>query len=313
MTKTTHPPQPTPPAALLPAILTELRRPDTDHPLFHGSYDWHSAVHGHWAGLWLAQSLGQSREADEIRNRITATKLTQELQYLKEYPKFEMPYGRAWLLRLAILLDDHPQAAPDVFLPVAQGLQHWLRNHCPPADTREYHNPCWVLLQLFAWARHTDNAALTQWCRDFAQAFSTQFVATLADDQDESAGFFSCWALQTRVLEQILGAESLHAWLQKTTPADGIHMVKHSHTTIHHLGIHASRAWGMASAAAATGAAHWKRAWEVHTLQSLALHPQWQHDHVAYAHWVPQFTVYALACGNKAGLSLNPTATHPMQ
>ena len=29
--------------------------PDVLHPIFHGSFDWHSCVHGHWQVLRLAR------------------------------------------------------------------------------------------------------------------------------------------------------------------------------------------------------------------------------------------------------------------
>ena len=39
---------------LAETIYLALQLRDTAHPLFHGSWDWHSAVHGHWALLkWL--------------------------------------------------------------------------------------------------------------------------------------------------------------------------------------------------------------------------------------------------------------------
>ena len=40
------------------SISAAVERTDTDHPVFHGCIDWHSAVHGHWALLRIARATG---------------------------------------------------------------------------------------------------------------------------------------------------------------------------------------------------------------------------------------------------------------
>ena len=42
------------------AIHTAAQREDTGHAVFHGCYDWHSAVHAHWALLRVARVTGQT-------------------------------------------------------------------------------------------------------------------------------------------------------------------------------------------------------------------------------------------------------------
>ncbi|MDS0294836.1 DUF2891 domain-containing protein [Halogeometricum luteum] len=79
-------------------------RPKERHPAFYGCYDWHSAVHSHWA---LVRQLRLSEEhpnrADIVESldaRLTPENVRREAEYLKANPAFEKPYGWAWLLHL---------------------------------------------------------------------------------------------------------------------------------------------------------------------------------------------------------------------
>lgn len=75
------------------------------HPAFFGCYDWHSAVHGHWAMLRVLNHFPDLPEAvaiKEVLNRhLTAANIRAELAFQKADPTFEQPYGWAWALRLA--------------------------------------------------------------------------------------------------------------------------------------------------------------------------------------------------------------------
>src|SRR5262249_37414877 len=77
------------------------------HPVFHGSFDWHSAVPGHWGVLRVlrcASDAGVARDAwPVLERRLVAERLGGERRYLAtpERAGFERPYGLAWLLQLA--------------------------------------------------------------------------------------------------------------------------------------------------------------------------------------------------------------------
>ncbi len=90
--------------------------PRTLHPIFYGSFDWHSCVHGHWllASLYRRfPDLAESREIRELLDaQFTPEKVAGELTYLArpESRGFERPYGWAWLLMLAAELARHEGA-----------------------------------------------------------------------------------------------------------------------------------------------------------------------------------------------------------
>jgi len=91
----------------------DVKAPRGLHPMFYGSFDWHSCVHGYWLLVRLLRRFPALPEAPAIRRVIeehfTAENAAAELDYLKrpENRGFERPYGLAWLLMLAAELRRH--------------------------------------------------------------------------------------------------------------------------------------------------------------------------------------------------------------
>ena len=95
----------------------DLKSPRELHPVFFGSFDWHSCVHGYWLLATLLRHFpkgGDGRgkrngmsEADEIEalfdSQLTVAKVKSEVKYLAQPLRatFERPYGWAWLLMFA--------------------------------------------------------------------------------------------------------------------------------------------------------------------------------------------------------------------
>ncbi|HEU5323320.1 MAG TPA: DUF2891 family protein, partial [Methylomirabilota bacterium] len=67
---------------------------------FTGSFDWHSAVHAHWALLSIARVTNDATLETLLGRRLTDSALEAERKFLKGQAGFEVPYGRAWLLLL---------------------------------------------------------------------------------------------------------------------------------------------------------------------------------------------------------------------
>ena len=109
----------------------DVRPPRELFPAFHGCYDWHSAVHGHWLLVRLARQFPDAAFAPAARaalaRSLTRENIAGEVAYLQRAGRasFERPYGLAWLLQLAAELRSwkDPQA------------QEWARN-LAPLETR---------------------------------------------------------------------------------------------------------------------------------------------------------------------------------
>jgi hypothetical protein len=95
----------------------DLRSPRALHPIFYGSFDWHSCVHGYWLLTHLYRmfpDLAEGREiAAVIDAHFTNENVAVELAYLQEPDRktFERPYGWAWLLKLGAELAQHTTEA----------------------------------------------------------------------------------------------------------------------------------------------------------------------------------------------------------
>ena len=282
---------------LLPDLREELRRRDTEHAVFHGCWDWHSAVHGHWALLRAADLIGAEEDVAWVGRRLLGPGMAQEFATLRDHPDFEWPYGRAWLLRLLMTFEQisgcRDLRAPS--LEVARSLEQGLASQHLHPDVGEYTNPSWALLQLHAWARWVEETTTVAWVREVV---SRAFLGTdlrLATDREPPGEFFSRWALQAALVGEVLGGEALAGWLgEQVFTAEELAPVQELHSS-HHLGLNASRAWGFWAAAQATGSSRWAAATRSHVEASLALHERWRDDRRAYTHWVPQFTIYAVA------------------
>jgi hypothetical protein len=91
----------------------DVRAPRDLHPIFFGSFDWHSCVHGYWLLATVLRLFPENAEAPEIRElfdaQLTLTKVQGELAYLSQPLRntFERPYGWAWLLMLSAELSRH--------------------------------------------------------------------------------------------------------------------------------------------------------------------------------------------------------------
>jgi hypothetical protein len=107
----------------------DLRGPRDLHPLFYGSFDWHSCVHGYWLLATLLRLFPETTEARDIRvlfdAQITAPNVRGELDYLNQPLRntFERPYGWAWVLMLAAELGRHGEDG-----------RHWSRALAPLAE-----------------------------------------------------------------------------------------------------------------------------------------------------------------------------------
>jgi hypothetical protein len=94
----------------------DLQRPRALHPIFFGSFDWHSCVHSYWLLATLYRLYPDLPEAENIRaifsTSFTREKVSAEGAYLKRASAvgFERPYGWAWLLMLQAELSRHLSA-----------------------------------------------------------------------------------------------------------------------------------------------------------------------------------------------------------
>lgn len=108
----------------------DVRSPRELHPIFFGSMDWHSCVHGYWLLATVLRLYPGNPDSAAIRDlfdaQLTPAKVRAELEYLNGPLRtiFERPYGWAWLLMLAAELSRHS----------SEDGKRWSKTLAPLAD-----------------------------------------------------------------------------------------------------------------------------------------------------------------------------------
>ena len=105
------------------------------HPIFYGSFDWHSCVHGWWTLLTLRRLFPQIEHSQAIAelasDTFTRDKVAAELAYLARPSSrgFERPYGWAWLLQLHLEAARHGESWGPELEPLACAFAERLRSY----------------------------------------------------------------------------------------------------------------------------------------------------------------------------------------
>ena len=138
------------------------------HPIFYGSFDWHSCVHGWWTLLTLRRLFPEMAEAEQIRtlanDSFTAEKVAAELAYLDRPLSrgFERPYGWAWLLYLHLEAKRHDEVWRTRLEPLARAFADRLRDYLAiltyPIRVGTHFNSAFALILALEWAEQFDPA-----------------------------------------------------------------------------------------------------------------------------------------------------------
>jgi hypothetical protein len=147
------------------------------HPIFFGSFDWHSCVHGWWTLLTVRRLFPDIAEADAIRDladdSFTRDKVAAELAYLDRPVSrgFERPYGWAWLLFLHLEATRHGVDWHNRLGPLAHAfaarLGDYLHVLTYPIRVGTHFNTAFALILSLEWAE-TFDPALAQVIRERA-------------------------------------------------------------------------------------------------------------------------------------------------
>lgn len=275
------------------------------HPIFYGSFDWHSCVHGYWTLLTLRRMFPAMAEAGAIAaladDSFTEEKLAAELSYVERPSSrgFERPYGWAWLLYLhheAARHVDKPWAAR--MEPLARRFAQQFRDFLPlltyPITVGTHFNTAFALILAREWAEGRDGALLAQ-----IDAWAEGAFAHRTDYRGWEPGgdeFLSPALTAAMLMRRIWPDERFAAWFADFLPAGRAEALfqparvsDRSDGKIAHLdGLNLSRAWclyavGKGDAALTTSA-------DRHLTAAM--------DHVAGdymgEHWLASFALLAL-------------------
>jgi hypothetical protein len=209
----------------------DAQTPRALHPLFHGSFDWHSCVHGHWLLATVLRLHPQIEAAHEIRQRFdarfTSTIVGQECAYLARASSrgFERPYGWAWLLMLQAELLRHqtqqgkPWAA--ALAPLAQAFAARFHDYLPkatyPVRAGVHSNTAFALALAQEYAQQTDDAALLALLKTTANRWYSRDVACQAWEPSGD-DFLSSALIEAECQRRLLSSTEFREWFARFLP-----------------------------------------------------------------------------------------------
>ena len=300
-----------------------VKSPREMHPVFYGSFDWHSSLHGHWLLVRLAKLHPDAPVVGEIRELLNqqfiADKLLVEAKYFQtnENRSFERMYGWAWTLRLAAELRswDDPDARrwATNFAPLEKQIVSMTENYLPrltyPIRTGVHPDSGFALSQTLDYARSVGNKPLEKLVVDFAHEKYLADKNYSARFEPSGEDFFSTSLNEADLMRRVLPADKFAKWFDGFLPglsdpdSESTRLLKPATVSdvtdpkiVHLVGLNLSRAWtlhgilkGLPADAACREAI--SRSIESHTAAGLEYVFS---GHYEGEHWLATFAVYLL-------------------
>ncbi|WP_309088701.1 DUF2891 domain-containing protein [Phenylobacterium sp.] len=282
------------------------------HPIFYGSFDWHSCVHGYWTLAVCLRLFPDLPEAPAIRARFeeafTPQNVAAEVAYLARPSSrgFERPYGWGWLLKLQAELLAHAAPWAATLQPLADAFAQRFRDFLPvagyPIRTGVHSSTSFALALSADYARVADPALL--------DLFAAKARAWHGHDRDAQAWepsldeFLSATLVTAECLRRLLPPDEFKAWFAAYLP----HIAERRPATlftpavvtdrtdgkiVHLDGLNLSRAWcwrSLAPTLSGPARAAAEEAAHVHLAASL---PHVAGDYMG-EHWLASFALLAL-------------------
>jgi hypothetical protein len=267
-------------------------RRDTRNPSFHGCIDWHSAVHAAWALTAYGRMTGDKKYAAFLSAELSPKRLAKELAHLRAAPDFEMPYGRAWLLRLAVerkRAGDHRLDAIAHF--AAGSLQDFYRRHPPNPSSISYDNPSWALLNLLLYARSTHDGQMEAFVVRQARE---RFLRARCALTNEKVGFIAICTNWAWFVSEALPKDEFRRWYASWNPGLEKLSPVTSFPAAHDYGQNFSRAWGLYHLANKLDDPRLFDVYAAHVWAGYEPPSRWRGDYHTNGHWVAQFGMLAI-------------------
>jgi len=299
---------------------SELKPPSELYPVFHGSFDWHSCVHGYWLLATMLRrfpSLPQARQiVTTFDAHLVEHRIAGEVAFLRQPLRatFERTYGWAWLLMLAAELARHEtkdgKRWSDALQPLTEAFVDRFRAFLPkatyPIRVGTHYNSAFALALGLEYAATVGDT-------DFENLLSQKAVSWYGDDRDcqawEPGGddFLSSALMEAECMRRALPDFEFTGWMSGFLPrlAEGqpstlfkpAIVSDRTDGKIAHLdGLNLSRAWCWRSVALA-----WPETDPLHAAGRAAarVHLEAGLPHVAGdymgEHWLATFAVLALS------------------
>lgn len=286
---------------------SDLPAPSQIHPVFDGSYDWHSSVHMHWSLLRLLRRAPGLPQRDAILahfdDRLRPELVAVERAYAADPRRasFERPYGWAWLLALQAELETPawPARWAQALRPFSDDITARLaaflgRSHYPVRAGTHANSAFAMVL-----ARRLGDAALDAAIDVAARRWFLNDLGYPAAYEPGGADFLSAGLTEAVLMREVLGeafpgwwrafaptGKAMQAWLQPALVSD-----RTDPQLVHLDGLNLSRARCLDVLADALGDESLRAAAEAHRA---AAWPHVTSGDFAATHWLVSFALLSL-------------------
>ncbi len=284
------------------------------HPVFAGSYDWHSCVHQTWLAvrvLRLRPHVEGAAEAEAVLDSlITPEGCATEAAFFSapEGLYWERPYGWAWLLLLDAELRTSGSRWAEPLRPLSEAVRAnwltWITGATLPVRTGTHGNTALATALVLDAARAVGDSELAAACEAAALRWyrgDTRYGAY----EPDAADFLSPALTEADLLRRVLPQQEFTAWFEAFLPD----LDEDRWTTLrepfpaddpsdpygaHLAGLALSRAWGWAALAGALPAGH---RWAATAERAAQRHHEAGWSYVfghgyAAEHWLGTFAAY---------------------
>lgn len=287
---------------LSPPILSAVGRHDTQSPMFHGCFDWHSAVHGIYSLYAIYQRTGDDLylEAAEVQARPEL--VPGELDYMcRVVAEAENPYGFAWLLALVVRQelatgkDDLRPLADHAAARIAELLAGLDEERAFELATVDKHrNLSFALIHLARWARHAADHELQRAALEAARRWllTSRLDRALhcSADSGQVPEFMAPALMRLAAICVLLGPEGASYVRRRLPPRFGVPPLT-APATVHAGGVNFFRAFALLHIAHALGSARLRENVSRLILYQVGRPDLWRSAGYAHRHWVAQIGV----------------------
>jgi hypothetical protein len=291
--------------------------PKALHPIFYGSFDWHSCVHGYWMLAYLLRQFPTLAAAHEIRDlfdeQFISEKVSAEYGYLQAPTArgFERPYGWAWLLKLAAELSFHEASDwSRTLAPLTEIFVRRFREFLPlatyPVRVGTHFNTAFALRMAADYATATQDTKFTMLLQETALRWYGDDLDCPAWGEPSGDDFLSPALIEAECMRRLLPDGEFLRWFDRFLPkiAQGEPATLFRPATVsdradgkiaHLDGLNLSRAWCWRSISRTLPAEDPRRTLAGETAEQhlAAALPYTAGDYMG-EHWLASFAVLAL-------------------
>jgi hypothetical protein len=213
--------------------LDTVRSPRELTPAFYGCFDWHSAVHGHWAMVRVLRTVPSIAQAPALRARLDAhlipPLIAAELAYARaeRNTTFERPYGWGWMLRLQAELlswkDPDARRWAAALAPLADFIgersRAYLMTLSVPVRDGTHQNTAFAMIHMLAYARAATKPELERTVVQRAKDFYFQDHGCPTAYEPSGEDFISPCLVEADLMRRVLTPAEFGPWYDAFMPA----------------------------------------------------------------------------------------------